>query len=96
MEKYYIVRGDRSGVFFGKIAEHSEDGKKVKLSDARCLWSWEGAATILQLAQEGTSAPRDCKFTLTVPSLEITDCIEAVPCTEKAVESIKAVVEWKA
>lgn len=96
MEQYCIVRGDRSGVFFGKITKQSRNGKKVKLSDARCLWRWEGAATILQLAQEGTSSPSDCRFTITVPSLEITDCIEVVPCTEEAVESIKAVIEWKA
>lgn len=92
-EKYYIVRGDRSGVFFGRIA--SRDRHEVEMTDCRRIWYWDGAASISQLAMEGTKAPRECKFTVTVPEIVILDAIEIIPCTDLAVQSIKAVREWK-
>lgn len=89
----YIIRGDRSGVFFGEIAER--DGQEVKILNCRRLWHWEGAASLSQLAKEGTKRPSGCRFTVTVDDLTITDCIELIPCTEAAVSSIEGVSEWK-
>ena len=89
----YIIRGDRSGVFFGEIAERN--GREVTIRNARRLWYWEGAASLSQLAVEGTRKPRNCKFTMTVPSIVILDAIEILPCTEQAEESIKSVAVWK-
>ena len=92
-KKYYIIRGDRSGVFFGRIAARS--GSYAKLCDVRCIWYWDGAASLLQLAAEGVTQPENCKFTMTVPELEITDMIEVIPCSEQAVACICGVSEWK-
>ncbi len=92
-EKYFIVRGDRSGVFFGNIKEIN--GQEVVLENVRCIWYWSGAASIIQLAAEGTNKPNDCKFTMSVDELVITDAIEIIPCTDVAVKSIKGVKEWK-
>ena len=89
----YIIRGDRSGVFFGEIKEHS--GQEVTIRNARRLWYWDGAASLSQLAAEGVKAPRNCKFTVTVEELTILDAIELIPCTEAAVKSINGVKEWK-
>ena len=91
--KKVIVRGDRSGVFFGTLAE--KDGREVKLEKCRRIWYWDGAASISQLAVDGTSNPEGCKFTVTVDEIEILDVIEIIPCTEKAIESIEGVEEWK-
>lgn len=91
--KKVIVRGDRSGVFFGTLAE--KDGQEVKLEKCRRLWYWDGAASISQLAVDGVSAPDNCKFTVTVDEIEILDAIEIIPCTDKAIESIEGVREWK-
>ena len=91
--KKVIVRGDRSGVFFGTLSE--KDGQEVKLEKCRRLWYWEEAASISQLAVDGTSNPGNCKFTVTVDEIGILDAIEIIPCTEKAVESIEAVKVWK-
>jgi len=93
MEQYYIIRCDRSGVFFGEIAERN--GREVTIRNARRLWYWHGAASLSQLALEGTKRPRDCKFTVTVPSIVVLDAIELIPCSEQAVESIKGVSVWK-
>lgn len=94
MEQFYIVRGDRSGVFFGEIAERN--GREVTIRNVRRLWYWDGAASLSQLATEGTSRPIRCKFTVTVPSITILDAIEILPCTTKAKESIQGVAEWRA
>lgn len=91
--KYYIVRADRAGVFFGHIKER--DGGEVTMTDVRRLWYWEGAATLSQMAVDGVSRPRDCKFTITVPEMAILDVIEIIPCTEKAMQSILGVKEWR-
>lgn len=91
--KKVIVRGDRSGVFFGTLA--ARDGREVKLTQCRRLWYWDGAASNFQLAAEGVTAPRNCKFTVTIAEIEILDAIELLPCTDKAIESIEAVTSWK-
>lgn len=89
----YIVRCDRSGVFYGEIEKR--DGQDVTMKNARCLWRWYGAASLMQMALEGVKQPKDCKFTVTVDSLEVLDAIEILPCTDAAVKSIEAVRPWK-
>lgn len=91
--KYFIVRGDRSGVFFGKIARR--EGREVEMAECRRLWYWDGAASLSQLALEGVTRPANCKFTVTVPEATILDAIEIIPCSDKAVESINGVRVWK-
>ena len=92
-KEYYIVRGDRSGVFFGKIKERN--GREVTMTEVRRLWYWEGAASISQLAKDGTCRPENCKFTVTVDEILVLDAIEIDKCTEKAVKSILEVTEWR-
>lgn len=93
LERKVIIRGDRSGVFFGTLKE--KNGTEVKLADCRRLWSWNGAASISQIAVDGTVKPSECKFTVTVPEIVITDVIEIIPCSDKAIKSIEGVKEWK-
>lgn len=91
--QYYIVRADRAGVFFGKIKSRAHD--EVEMEDVRRLWYWDGAASVSQLAVDGVSAPKNCKFTVIVPMMTILGAIEIIPCTEKAIASIKGVAEWR-
>ena len=91
--KRVIVRGDRSGVFFGTLEKR--DGKEVLLTDCRRLWYWDGAASISQLAESGTTNPSECKFTVSVSDIIITDAIEVILCTAEAVSSIEGVRTWK-
>lgn len=93
MNKKVIVRGDRSGVFFGTLVE--KNGSEVELKDCRRLWYWDGAATISQLAVDGTQRPNECKFTVSVNNIIILDAIEIIPCTEDAISSIEGVKEWR-
>lgn len=96
MDKFnqkFIVRCDRSGVFYGEIA--SRNGREVEMTNVRQLWYWDGAASLMQLASEGTKNPRDCKFTVEVESLQVLDAIEIIPCADKAIDSIDSVKVWK-
>lgn len=92
MEKV-IIRSDRAGVFYGELKARS--GDEVTLVNARRLWCWSGAASLSQLAVDGTSRPNDCRFTVYVPEIVILGVIEIIPCTEKAQKSIEGVSIWK-
>ena len=92
-EQYYIVRGSQSGVYFGKIKE--KNGANVVMENARMLWYWDGAASVMQIAAEGVKRPKECKFTMAVNEIEIIDAIATIPCTPEAVNIIKDVKEWK-
>lgn len=91
--KKVIIRGDRSGVEFGTLI--AQNGQEVTLHNARRIWYWDGAASLSQLAVDGTSNPSECKFTVAVESITILDAVEIIPCSEKAIKSIEGVEVWK-
>lgn len=91
--KKVLIRGNRSGVEFGELV--SQNGSEVTLKNARRIWYWDGAASLSQLAKDGTSNPSNCKFTVFVDSITILDTIEIIPCTVKAIKSIEEVRVWK-
>lgn len=73
-----------------------ESGSAAVVVNARRIWYWAGAATLSQLAVDGTSKPKDCKFPVEVPEVILTEVIEIIPCTEKARLSIASVAVWSA
>ena len=92
--KKVIVRADRAGVFYGTLAD--KQGTEVELHDCRRIWRWRGAASLSQLAADGTNNPNDCMFPTPVESIVVTGAIEIIPCTENAITSIEAVPVWRA
>jgi hypothetical protein len=90
---YCIVRTYSAGVFAGLVV--SRKGKEVVMKDARRIWYWKGAASLSQLAMEGTSAPAECKFPRAVNAVTLTEAIEIIPTTENAEKSIREVPEWR-
>lgn len=93
LNKKVIIRADKAGVFFGTLKE--KNGTEVTLTDCRRLWYWDGAASLSQLAVDGTSKGDNCKFTVIVPEITILGVIEIIPCKDKAIESIEGVNVWK-
>ena len=91
--KYCIVRCNSAGVFAGVVK--ARNGREVTMTDARRLWYWSGAASISQLAVEGTKRPHGCKFTMAVPEIVLLEAIEIIPCTPEAEASIRGVDVWK-
>ena len=90
-----IVRCNRAGVFFGTLKEFDHNTREATITNCRRIWYWDGAASLSQLAVDGTSNPRDCKFTVVVPEMSVMDAIEIIPCSNKAIKSIEKVAVWK-
>jgi len=91
---HVIVRTTSAGVFAGELVSRKKN--VVEMSGARRLWFWDGAATLSQLAVDGTSKPESCKFPVAVPSITLLGVVEVIPTTQKARDSIDAVPVWSA
>ena len=91
--KYCIVRTQSAGVFAGFI--ESRNGQEVVMRNARRLWFWKGAASLSQMAMEGSSLPDKCQFPCAVDRVELLQVIEILDCTQKARECIEKVKIWK-
>lgn len=90
---YQIVRTYSAGVFAGYVK--SRNGQEVVMKKARRLWYWSGAASLSQLAQDGTSKPEECKFPCEVDTLTLINAIEVLDVTAKAKKSIEGVDIWQ-
>ena len=93
-EDYVIIRTQNAGVHAGYLV--SQNGGEVILKNARRIYYWDGAATLSQLAMEGSSKPENCKFPQAVNEITLQGAIETIPCTETARKSIEGVKEWRA
>jgi hypothetical protein len=91
--KYVIVRTYSAGVFAGELVK--KVGQEVTLKNARRLWFWDGAASLSQLAVDGTKSPQLCKFPVEVPEVILMQVIEILTVTDQAKKSIKEVPIWQ-
>jgi hypothetical protein len=89
---YVIIRTYSAGCFAGDL--ESKDKDEVVLTNARRLWRWVGAATLSELAVEGTSDPRECKFAVPVPRITLPNVIEIIETTDVGRKSIQEVPKW--
>jgi hypothetical protein len=95
--KYVIVRTRYAGVFAGFLKSKTESvaGIEATLQKVRRIWYWEGAASLSQLAVEGTCKPEKCKFPIEVPEVDLPEVIEILYATDKAKDSIAKVPIWQ-
>jgi hypothetical protein len=91
-KKYQIVRTYSAGVFAGEVV--ARKAKEVTIKNARRLWYWAGAASLSQLATDGTSKPDACKFPVAVSQIVVTEAIEILDVTPAARKSIESVPVW--
>lgn len=91
--KYVMIRTQNAGVFAGYLKDRN--GDNVTLKNARRMWYWSGACSLSQLAMEGTKKAGECKFPCEVDSIDLTQVIEIIDCTEEARLSIKSVPVWE-
>jgi len=73
----------------------SRNGQEVVMRNARRIWYWAGAASLSQLAMEGTKSPQDCKFPCAVDRVDLLQVIEILDVTQQAKASIDGVKVWK-
>jgi len=91
-KKYVIVRTYSAGVFAGYLDSRKE--KEAVVLNARRIHYWDGAASLSQLAVDGTSKPENCRFPVEAPRVELTEVIEVLDVSEKARKSIAGVPVW--
>lgn len=91
--KYCMVRTYSAGVFAGTLEERN--GKEARLTNARRIFYWDGAASLSQLAMTGTSKPKSCKFPIPVNEILLTEVIEIIPITDMAKASLDGVPIWE-
>lgn len=89
---YCIVRTYSAGVFAGFV--ESQNGQEVKMTNARRLWRWYGAAEISQIAQEGIQNHKDSRIAIPTNVL-LTQVIEIQQCTKAAKQNIQEAPIWK-
>ena len=89
---FVMIRTHSAGVFCGYLKRR--DGKEVELVDAIRIWYWKGAASLSQLAIDGTNCQKECKFGVPV-NITLTEAIEIIEMTVKAQESIQSTPSWK-
>lgn len=84
--EYCIIRSYGAGIFFG-VLENIEDNYTVELSKCRRIWSWAGALSISEIAQNGLST-KGSTLSITIDSHYIFQVIEIIPCTLKAAKAL--------
>lgn len=97
MGKFVMVRSPEAGVFFGELVSRDDAHRMVTLLHARRCWYWQGAATLSQLATEGTSCAAKCKFPVATEGEHvILGVCEIINVTDRALESLASVPVWSA
>lgn len=91
--EYVVIRTYSAGVHAGYLK--SREGKVVELVNTRRLWYWSGAFTLSAIAKNGLGNPENCKFSVELDSITLTEAIEIIPCTEKARESIQSIKAYE-
>jgi hypothetical protein len=92
-KKQSVIVRSTAGVFCGVLQNYQN--QEATLTAVRRLWYWTGAASLSQLAQEGTKRPKDCKFPCEVDRIIIPQVIEMLDVTAKAKKSIDSVPVWE-
>lgn len=89
--KKCIIRCDRSGVFFGTLA--SLQGQTAELTNVRKIWYWEGANAVEQISRDGVNI--NSQLTVIVDAMVLTDVLQVLPCTDRAILNLESIEEWK-
>jgi hypothetical protein len=90
---FVCVRTYSAGVHCGYLKERN--GKESVLLESIRIHQWSGAASLSQFAMEGVNNPDNCRFSVPVHEITLTETIEVIPMTSLAVENIKSVPTWK-
>lgn len=89
--KKCIIRCDRSGVFFGTLA--SLQGQTAELTNVRKIWYWEGANAVEQISRDGVNI--NSQLTVIVDAMVLTDVLQVLPCTDRAILNLESIEEWE-
>ncbi len=91
--QYVMIRTYSAGVHFGYMKKR--EGKEVELVRTKRVYSWSGACSLSQLAIEGSKNPNECKISIEIPSIILTETIEIIPMTQEAKDNLNKIETWK-
>jgi ferredoxin-fold anticodon binding domain-containing protein len=84
--KFVIVRTYSAGVHVGTLEKR--DGKEVTLTNSRRIWSWKGANTLHEIANNGVC--NGSRVSETVPTVLLTEAIEVLGASEASKANLMA------
>ena len=87
-----LVRTYSAGVHFGTLAKR--EGREVTLTNARRLWSWQGACSLFQVAVDGVDL-KSSKISVTVPEILLLEAIEVTMMSVSAAKQMMGAPAWK-
>ena len=90
--EYVIVRSNLAGVFFGILID--KVGNELTLAKARKFFYFSGANTVEDLAHQGALNVNECKLTVEIETIVISDFDQLLPCSENAITQIKTIPTW--
>ena len=79
--KFVLIRTYGAGVHFGTLLERN--GQEVHLSNARRLWSWNGALSLSEVAAKGIDL-KNSKVSVPVDEIILTQAMEIIPISKKS------------
>lgn len=96
-EEYVVVRANLAGVFFGKLSS-GIGASTIVLTDARRIWSWEGALCCVTLAVNGVGSHGDeCMVSPVATKIIIRsdDVVEISWCSPNGIKSLSDLPAWE-
>lgn len=90
--KKVMIRTYSAGVHFGTLKKH--EGTEVLLEDAHRVHRWYGACSLSQLAMEGSKKLKDCRISMAVKEILLTQAIEIIPLGEGVFKQLTENI-WK-
>lgn len=92
--RYCVVRTYSAGVHIGYVQEFgTKHPQYAKLLNSRRLHGWTNACSLSQVAMDGVG--EGSRIAMMLPDIELTDVIEVIPCSYKAMEFFKSAQVWK-
>ncbi len=88
-----MVRTYSAGVHFGELVE--KVGQQAILKNARRVFYWTQAASLSQLAMEGSKDIDKCKIAMKVDEILLYRVIEVIPLSVDAKIQLEGAKEWK-
>lgn len=79
--KFVLIRTFSAGVHYGFLEE--KDGKEVRLSNARRIWSWSGALSLSEIAMKGLDLNKSV-ISVPVDEIILTEAIEIIPISKNS------------
>lgn len=89
---YYIVRGVKSGVYFGEITKRN--GQEVIMYNVRNIWRWQGANSLIDIANGADIDNNYTRITPVCKEIILTDVCEIIPISKEVFNKLNSIASW--